>query len=293
MPQFISRISMTGAQPAPIVSGPAPAIGGALIYPPGKYSYNGIVYDLTEQGFYSIVNAGHLGAFDGGPKVIAASGASCDVERLMESCAWSTRYGRSDEGYTPAQLTANVIRLRSAALRCGKTIEWARSVCTGLGVQSRTVHLLTADAFNGFDDGHVAMEVFHNGGWRFYDVAGDVTFRNPVADPQGFPRLSANAVINAGVSNVLTERLAHSESAPTDWGANKFATEQYYHMALRFNADAWRARIYQCLGMVATNGQIWWKLPLGSPPDLAQRVEALSTAYKVKDPAFWDTTFYP
>lgn len=288
--QNISRIDMSGAYPAPVVAGPAPNLGPALIHAPGKYNYNGVVYDMTEQGFYSFVYA--AAACDGGPRIVAASGAACDVERLMEACAWLTRYGRSDEGYTPAQLTANVIRLRSAALRCGFTVAWVRSVCATLGLQSRSVHFLTAGPFNGFDDGHVCVEVMNAGAWRLYDIAGDVAFSDPILDATS-RRLSANAVIALGMANVQTDRLAESESAPTDWSGSQFATEQYYNQVFRFGADAWRQRIYQCVGIIASNGQIWWKLPTGSPPELAPRVEALSTAYKVKDAALWDSTFYP
>lgn len=288
--QQISRIDMSGAYPAPVVVGPAPNLGPALIHAPGKYNYNGVVYDMTAQGFYSFLYAG--ATFDGGPRIVAASGAACDVERLMEACSWLTRYGRSDENYTPAQLTANVIRLRSAALRCGKTVEWARSICTTLGLQSRSVHFVTAEPFNNIDDGHVTIEVMSGGAWRLYDVPGDVAFSDPILDASS-QRLSANAVIAAGVANVRTDRLAPSESAPTDWSGSQFQTEQYFNQVFRFGADAWRQRIYQCIGMVATNGEIWWKLPPGSPPDLAPRIEALTPAYKVKPPEVFDATFYP
>ena len=288
--QQISRIDMAGAHPAAVVSGPAPNLGPALIHAPGKYTYNGTVYDLSQQGFYSFIYAGT--SHDGGPRIVASPGAACDVERLMEACSWLTRYGRADEIYTPAQLTANVIRLRSAALRCGPTVAWVRSICTTLGLQSRSVHLITSEPFNGFDDGHVAMEVMHNGAWRMFDIAGDVAFSDPILDATS-QRLSANAVISAGVANVRTDRLAESESSPTDWSGSQFQTEQYYNQVFRFGADAWRQRIYQCIGMVAPNGQIWWKLPPGSPPELISRIEALSTGYKVKDAALWDSTFYP
>src|SRR5689334_8605974 len=107
--QMIARVSMDGVHPAPVVAGPGTPMTGALLLVPGPYSYN------SEQGFYSMINCGYLGVYDCGPKIVAASGAACNVERVMEAMAWCTRYGRSDEEYTPAELRAN---RHSPAHRC-------------------------------------------------------------------------------------------------------------------------------------------------------------------------------
>lgn len=290
--QLIARIDMAGAHPAAVTSNPTGTLGSALLMAPGRYSYNGIVYDMQEQGFYSVVNAGYLGSYDGGQKIVAESGASCDVERLMAAISWCTRYGRADEGSTTAQLTANVIRLRTAALRCERTIDWAQSICATLGVTTRKVRFITADTPNGVDDGHVALEASYQSGWRLFDVAGDVCFRDPTIGNL----LSLNEVWLAGVANVTTEHMAPSESGPTDWSGSQLQTEQYFNQVFRFGADAWRQRIYQCIGIdtvVGDSPQTWWKVPPGSPGSLTTYIESLSAAWKVKSAEVFDQTFYP
>lgn len=285
--QIISRIDMQGVHPAPVTSNPDGALTGALLLAPGRYSYNGITYDMSEAGFYSIVNAGYGGVYDGGQRIVAATGGACNVERLMAACAWCTRYGRADEVYSSAQLTANIIRLRTAALRCGLTIDWVRSIAATLGVEARTVRFLTADTPNNIDDGHVAIEAKVGGAWKLFDVAGDVQFRDIAGN-----LLSMNQVWQAGVANVLTEYIAWPESGPTDWSSTQFATEQYYNQVFRFGASAWRQRIYQCAG-VDFQGEVWWKMPPGSRQGLATWIESLQSNFKVRDAALWDQTFYP
>lgn len=286
--QLVARVDMSGTHSAPVTAGPAPALGSGLVLSPAKREYNGVVYDMTEQGFYSFVNLGYLGFYDGGQKIVAASGAQCAVERLMAALAWCTRYGRSDEGYTPAQLTANIIRLRTAALRCEPTINWALSICSTLSLTARKVRFLTAEPPNGQDDGHVALEVVYQNGWRLFDVAGDVCFR----DPNIGNLLNMNEVWSSGVINVVTQQIAPSESAPTDWSGTQLQTEQYFHHVFRFNASAWRERIYQCIG-IDHQSEVWWKLPPGSPPSLTTRVLGLQSNYRVKDETTWNSTFYP
>jgi len=284
--QLISRIDTAGAHPAAVTSNPTGTLGGALIMSPGRYAYNGIVYDMTEEGFYSFFNAGYLGVYDGGPKIVALGGGTCNVERLMAAMAWCTRYGREDEGYTPAQLTANVIRLRTAALRCEPTIDWALSICATLGVTARKVRFITAQTPNGVDDGHVALEAKIAGVWKLFDIAGDVCFRS------NSNLLSMNEVAAAGVANVTTERMAPTESGPTGWSGTALQTEQYFNQVFRFGADAWRQRIFQCIG-IDHQGEVWWKLPPGSPPALTTYVLGLQSNYRVKDAATWDAAFYP
>ena len=54
--QMIARVSMDRVHPAPIVAGPGTTMTGALLLVPGPYSYNSIVYDMSEQGFYKLQN---------------------------------------------------------------------------------------------------------------------------------------------------------------------------------------------------------------------------------------------
>lgn len=285
--QAISRIDMTGVYPAPVVTGPAPALSSMLMLSPSKREYNGIVYDMTEQGLYSFFNAGYLGVYDGAHKIVAAAGANCAVERLMAALAWLTRYGREDEGYTPAQLTASIIRLRTAALRCEFTINWAQSICAALGVATRKVRFITAEPWNGIDDGHVAMEVSYQNGWRLFDVAGDVCFRDPVIGNL----LSMREVVDVGVTSVTTQQIAPTESAPTNWSGSQLQTEQYFNQVFRFGAAEWRRRMYQCAG-IDHQGEVWWKVPAAAPGGLAAQIEALQSNYRVKSHAVWNATFY-
>jgi hypothetical protein len=279
----IVRMDANGAYPASVVAGPGAALGTTFTRPPGVYAYGGVAFDLSEEGFYSAVRVSG-GTMDGGPIVVYQN----NVERLMGALCWLTRYGRTDESLTPAQLM-NLCRERSVALRCGYTIELARYVCNQLSIPSRIVRLITGELpFTDFDDGHVALEVKIGGAWKLFDLAGDVCFK----DMSTGALMSLNDVYTVGMNPLITHQLAPSESAPTPWSSTAFACEQYFNIVSRFNSDQWRQRIYQCVG-IDHNGQCWWKLPVGADPALSSAIAGLATYDRVKSAAEWDATFYP
>lgn len=285
--QLVSRIDVSGAHPAPVVGGSGTPIGSPFLRAPGNVSYNNVVYDWSEEGLYRFANIGIGGTFDAGYRIVHQS----NVERLMAALAHISSYGRSDESLTPAQVTT-AARLRTVSMRCGKTIDWAQSICASLSVPFRTVRMITAETPNGFDDGHVACEVMVNGKWCLFDIPGDVAFRDPVSNDL----MSMNEVWAAGVANVTTERIAPAQATPTDWSSTQFPTEAYFDLVFRFGGDAWRQRVYQCIGIdKPVNGQwqTWWKVPPGSPPSLTAYIEGLSSLWKVKSASLWDDTFYP
>lgn len=257
----------------------SPVAGGAafpspLIMPPGTYSLNGNGWPMTAEGLYYIFHPVN----GGGHRIVYQS----DMNALMCAFAHLIRYGRTDEGLSAAQLTS-AARERSVALRCGPAVAWVGSHLTALGVQWRSVHFMTAGVPNGFDDGHVAIEVKVGGNWRLYDVATNARFTNA-----GTP-LSLAALFDVGLDTATTIDTAPMDSAPTPW-AGGFSTEVYYNLLLKpEGAGAWRRRVYGIPGIMS-GGTIKCYLPTGSAQEASN---AALAGFQVLTKANWLASFYP
>lgn len=262
-----------------------------LIFQPGIYKYADCNWNMQQDGLYFFASA-YPGGFDGGQRIVYGG----DIPRLMSSLAWLSRYGRSDESLTNTQCT-DTARLRSISMRCGRTIDWARYICTSLGITTRTVRMLTANTApdiqypmfvpyaDGVDEGHVLLEAMLPTGWALFDVAGDVAFK----DANG-KFMSMSEVIDAGVDNCNLFRLAPSDSTPTPWSSADLPTEAFYNIRLRQYADKWRRGIYQIMG-VDSGGYTYYTLPLGKE-SRESWVLGLSSAYRVVNRATFNSMFY-
>lgn len=271
--QLLGYATTSGVVPLSPVSGgttfPAP-----LIVSPGTYSLNGEGWPMTTEGLYYIFHS----VYGGGHRIVYQN----DIDALMVAFSHLIRYGRTDEGLTHAQLTA-AARERSVALRCGPAVAWIGSHLTALGIQWRSVHLMTAGAQNGFDDGHVAIEVKVGAAWRLYDVPTNARFESSGAT------LSLKGVFDVGLANADTIDMAPTDSAPTPW-AGGFATEVYYNLLLMAEgADAWRARVYGIPGIMSGGG-VKCYLPTGSAQEAAN---AAAAGFQVISKSAWDSQFYP
>lgn len=262
-----------------------------LVFQPGFYSHNGLVYDLTQPGHYvfwnPMVNTTRMTVVAGDPVA------------LLSAASWMTTFG-GDDARQPGETTAAFLSRVSAAARtsklkllCGDTIDFVRGALLQVcGFTHRTVRFLTMETPNNVVDGHIAIEVMVGGVWVLADVSLNAMF---MAAGQ---RLSAkDATLAIATDTFAYEMLAEDGYAVEPANAYQFDSTGYAEAYLLTPADrmAWHRRVFQAVGVdrVDTDGvtRCYWKLPPGAEHRAAW-VEGLSPVWKVTDPPTWDAAFY-
>lgn len=277
MNQFIKRYdNINELVDAPLATTVTQTNWSNLIMPPGNYQYNTPIYDLSAEGLYCIFNAG----VDGGWRIIYNS----DIYQLMSGIAWLAVYGRYDEGYSYASLTA-MAKTKKLSLRCGRTCEWAQYLLNSVGVQNRIVRLLTADTPNNFDDGHVAIEVKINGVWKLWDLASDRYFVDASLN-----HLSLQDYFTASAKDSVI--IADSSADNEGYGSYQHHTAVYYDMRFRSEGltQSWIDRIYQIPG-IDSGGLTYFYLPAGAESRQSY-VTGLSPNFRVITESSWNAMFY-
>ena len=278
MPQYVSRYNnAAGLIPVSPTSDPVTKTDwGNLIMLPGVYQYNSLKYDLSTEGLYGILNIG----VDGGWRIIYQS----DIYALMAAFAWLCTYGRMDEGLTNAQLTtrAKTIKL---SLRCEKVIDWVLYLLASQGVSARKCRLLTAETPNGWDEGHVAIEVLNGGAWKFWDIP------NNFYPEDGSVHLNLkDYILDTSISKIF---IADGERDLLGAGSYQLHTNIIYDMFLRTenDLDNWVDRIYQIPGIVHTDGKTYFYMPSGTESRQTWLL-SLDPNYRVVSYATWESMFY-
>jgi hypothetical protein len=269
---------------SPVVNAPMINWSPKLVFSPGYYNHNGLVYDLTQPGLYRLltpmVNSTHMVIYDG------------DVVSLLSALSWLTVFGDSDN-QGESELESDWLDRVMTQLRTSKARMLCQNTCTlikkrvldPLAIHSRMVHFLTMGTPNNVVDGHVALEVTINGQPTLVDIHNNNLFT-------GLAAKDVPAEILAGTAT--REWLSMDGHAVEVNSSYTFDATGYAdaYLLTREDVSAWQARIFQAVGMQAANGEIWWMLPAGSE-DRSAWVESLSTAYKVKDSVTWLAEFYP
>jgi hypothetical protein len=268
---------------------------GKLVVSPNNYLFdNGEYIDMTQEGFYAIW-ADNGATFDGGSLIVYQS----DIMMLMASLARACGYGTSDESLTIAQ-QISAARVRALWLRCGPTISFVEYWCQQLGITYREVHCLTGNTLatpgldpnldpydDGIDVGHEMIEVLVAGQWVLVDVATNAAYKDATG-----AWLSTAAVFAAGVGNCVTVDLADYDIEQQNYSGN-FMPNTYGNVRLRpENIKRWRAGICQIPGILSSDGNIYFYVPVGVT-NTAAWVASLAPNYRVITQAAWMTMFYP
>lgn len=248
-----------------------------LIMPRGVYQYNSLKYNFDTDGLYGIINIG----VDGGWRIIYES----DIMALMSGLAWLTTYGRLDAGLTLEQLAIKA-KGTKLSLQCGHTVEFARYCLSGQGITSRMCRLLTAGTPNGYDDGHIAIEVNVGGQWKYWDLSNNY-----------YPALSGNQVnlkdYIGNYSSIDKVFIADGERDLYGAGSYQLHTPIVYDILLRTqnNLDDWVNRVYGIPGIVHTDGKTYFYMPSGTESRQSW-VQGLDSNYVVVSYATWVSMFY-
>lgn len=202
------------------------SLSDSLIQLPGLYQYNEFVYDCSQEGLYRFINPG----IDTSQRIVYEN----NIPSLLSSIAWITAHGTADESLSIENMTrrAKTSKLR---LRCGYITTWAMSLLQSVGLRYgydyRVARCLTGETPNGYDDGHVMIEVKVNGSWGLWDLDNNMIFKkdgvqlnlkelitlipapkavawkntvNVAAQGAGLTKTSASNTWNAGASSVQT-----------------------------------------------------------------------------------------
>lgn len=246
-----------------------------LVMAPGIYDYNGIHYDLTQEGLYGIINIG----VDGGRRIIYQN----DVYALMSGLCWLSVYGRMDEGLTTTQQTAKA-KGTKLSMRCGATVIWVKSVLDSLSIQNRIVNLVTGETPTNYDDGHVVIEVKVAGVWKLWDVSNNF-----------YPYEVAHLNLNEYILNMSADKVFVADEERDIAGADNYQlnTNLIYDMHLRLpgQLDSWVDRIYGMPGIVHTDGLTYFYVPTAYASRQTWLL-SLSTNYRVVSYATWLSMFY-
>lgn len=277
----------------PVSATPTMSWAPQLVFPPGYYSHNGLVYDLTQPGHYVFFNP-----VVNTTRMTVAAG---DPIALLSAASWLTTFGDDDAqvaGEVDAAFLARVsakARTSKLKLLCGDTIDFTQgALFAGSGFATRTVRFLTMDAPNNYVDGHICTEIVAGGQQVLADVSLNVIFRGV-----GGNRLSARDAVTAIASdNFSYEMLAEDGYAVEPAYSYGFDATGYAETFLLTQQDRrnWHRRVFQAVGIDRLDAdnvtRTYWKLPTGAEGRAAW-LEALSPAWKVTDPEIWHSVFYP
>lgn len=288
---LMSRLDGTGITPLVPFTIPAgaPALSIGLFQPPAVYSYNGLAWDMSSEGTYIVATVAPVGQQNAGYYIVFAS----NVLEMMRALCFVTQHGAKDQGLTADENHTTgalwLARTRKIARTCGATVPLVAYACAKFGIPHRTVNLLTAEAPNGYDDGHVVSEVNVGGRWQLFDV--DTKIR--VLDSCGVPQSLAQ-VIDAGIENLTVEELSQPDCDQQEWSNVAFPYSVYFAMMFQTPAlrAAWRRRVYQIPGIVRADGTTAFYLPPGTE-GRGNWVLSLAANYRVESREAWLAEFYP
>lgn len=270
---------------SPVSNSPTISWAPQLVFNPGYYSHNGLVYDLTQPGLYRfwnpMVNTTHM-----------CVGAG-DYVGLLTGAAWLSSFGDEDQklsSETQSQFISRVsakARTSKVKLLCENTVDFTRASFLA-SETTRKVRFLTMETPNNVVDGHVALEIFASGGWVLADVSLNSLFTDS-------GRLCAlDAVTAIANDSCIIEPLALDGYAVELASSYSFDATGYAETFLLTAQDRleWQHRIFQAVGIDHTDGLTYFTLPAGSEAR-ASWVTSLSSAYRVVSLSTFITMFYP
>ncbi len=244
-----------------------------IIMAPGVYQYNSFKYELINEGLYGIFNIG----IDSGYRIIYSN----DIPVLISAICWLTTYGNRDEGQqTSTLLTA--LRTRKVALQCSSTVGLARSLLSSVGITSRICRVLTASTPNGWNDGHVVLEVLINGIWYFWDI-----LNNFYPSANGQQTNFNDYMLNLSADKIM---IADAQGDTLSYaGGSNIIFDAFCRTAISLNNTV--DRLYNIPGIDHTDGMTYFYTPLGTESRKSW-VLGLSSSYRVVNYDVWLNMFY-
>lgn len=277
---YVARYDGVAAFPVPKTTAAGIAVTSvSTITGPRSLIYASQAYDCNTTGLYRFWAP--LGS--GANRIVWAG----DIAKLMSAFAWIHSWGAEDNGLSIGACTtrAGTAQLRS---QCGLVCLWAKAVCDSLDavggppVQTRLARVLTAEASNGWYDGHIMLEAKHPDGWRLYDIANGLTYgATPLALKDAVPLALATPRVP----------ICRKSFSVTPVGSFDVAAWNLLRMTNKGDAATDLVHVFQIPG-IDDAGLTWFYLPPGTE-HRASWVLGLSPLFRVLTKADWLAKFYP
>lgn len=261
--------------------------GVSLMFSPGNYSFGGQHWDCSQEGLYRLHKPGYgTRQFYVSPVVNGAF--KPDPLKFLSGMGWIQAHGNADDALSFTQKNTKALSSK-LSVSCGATVAWVRYWLDYLQIPSRQVHLLTAGTPNGYDEGHVAMEVWLDGAWRLIDQDGQryVTYGGAILSlKDAIPCIAADEHDIVEFSGDV----AYDVQPQAGYGFDVTAFCEAMWRTPEQRRE-WVGRIFQIPGILHTDGLIYFYMPPGTE-SRESWVLGLQSNHRVLTQQAWETMFY-
>ena len=139
-----------------------------LIVPKGKYTFHGITYNFNKEGLHRIIDFANNDSI----QVIVYNS---DTLKLLSAFAWITKHGTRDNSKKFKNLN-KIAKNGYLSLTCGAISHYTLKYLHKLQIPSRLIHFNREKDFNGYDDGHILLEVKIYNKWVLVDIDSNTIF---------------------------------------------------------------------------------------------------------------------
>lgn len=140
-----------------------------LVIPPGVYRFRGRSFDLRDDGLYRFM----LPPKETQQRIVRRQDG--DPLAFISAACWMHSHGYREDGMKHEELLARALTGK-LIMTCGPYSDFCHRLFNEHGLQTRKV-APRALYRNGFDDGHIALEVMLDDHWTFIDVDQHVAVR--------------------------------------------------------------------------------------------------------------------
>ena len=154
----------------------APELPNTLIVPSGFYTFENKVYKLDQPGLYRFSYFYKAGQQSATQQRIVFDG---DVQALLSAIAWLSAQGEKDNPLTLEELEKKALS-EKINVTCSVISRLGQKILSKVNIKSRLIETFTLDDWNGYDDGHVMLEVFlpNKKKWVLYDLTAKNYFKS-------------------------------------------------------------------------------------------------------------------
>lgn len=208
-----------------------------------RFSTCPTVYDCRRAGLYRFKVSGE--PFFRNRIVI---GSPVDLYALLSGVSWNHIHGVADEG-VDYQTMSNRGRFAKWRLRCGVIAGMMAWLLPQVGFTARVANVSTTGPLNGFDDGHIVLEVSHNGQWRMFDMTNGCYWKdsngNHLSTAQFIAHIANNGPMPEKVKLDGTDRRWDNETTTVSGGVLDLGLYAENFLGTPAQEEAWNRRIFQ------------------------------------------------
>jgi hypothetical protein len=139
-----------------------------LVIPAGTYRFKGETYDLRKEGLYRW----HEPCKANRQRIVFHK----DVLALVSGLCWIHSHGTRDEAKSFSAQCRHALTDK-LILTCGPFSNFVSQLFDRLGIRHRVVSMRTLETPNGWNDGHVTMEVLLGRKWTLLDLDPHAAYR--------------------------------------------------------------------------------------------------------------------